>query len=89
MRHIKVTLFVLIGVMFVGSVSATPTSSEFIPCKKLAVAELEYCLNGANNSCWSKSKVSYESCHKAIIERHGVKSSQIEKAKNKSDIHKG
>ncbi|MEO9946559.1 MAG: hypothetical protein ABJH28_13990 [Paraglaciecola sp.] len=89
MTNCNVKLCVLAGGMFVGAISASPTSNEFIPCKKLAVAKLEYCLNGDNNDCWAKSKGSYESCHKAIIEKHGVKNKQIEKAKNKSDTHKG
>lgn len=88
MTNISVKLIVLIGGMFVGPIGASPTPNEFVPCKKRAVASLEYCLNDGDKNCWSKSKASYESCHKDVMQRHSIKNTQIKKAKIESVTHK-
>ena len=70
MSNIKVIIIVIVGLFFNASINATPTSNEFIPCKKMAVAMLEYCLKDDDGNCWSKSKAHYESCRKDVIQRH-------------------
>jgi hypothetical protein len=66
---------------------ASPTSNEFIPCKKIAVSVLEYCLNensySANDFCWTKSKEHYASCAKKVFQGHVPKERE---AKMKAEI---
>jgi len=65
-----IVLFVTVGLLYGPSIQASPTSNEFSPCKKLAVARLQYCLKDDDHNCWSKSKASYNSCRKNVIKRH-------------------
>ena len=51
-------------------VIASPTSNEFIPCNKMAVAILEMCLKGNGNDCWADSKRQYKSCRKDVMRSH-------------------
>lgn len=66
----KVTLFISIVGCFNTSVSASATSNEFIPCKKLAVSELAYCLEDEGKYCWDKSKASFDACYQGIVQNH-------------------
>ncbi|MFT2090620.1 hypothetical protein [Paraglaciecola sp. 2405UD69-4] len=84
----KIKLLALSLGMFLGQVSASPTSNEFVPCKKLAVAKLKYCLNDDNENCWAKSKASYEACYKNVLASHSVKNNKINKAQSNSDTIK-
>ena len=68
--NIKVVLIVIVGFFFNTPINASPTSNEFIPCKKLAVTMLKYCLKDNDNNCWTKSKTSYDSCRKDVIQSH-------------------
>ena len=70
MLNVKVVLIVIVGLFFDTPVNASPTSNEFISCKKLAVATLEYCLKDDDNNCWTKSKTSYNLCRKDVIKTH-------------------
>jgi len=68
--NFRVVLFAIVGLLYGPSIQASPTSNEFVPCKKLAVARLEYCLKDDDLNCWSKSKAGYNSCRKNVIKRH-------------------
>lgn len=75
-----ICLFVISSVVS-SSGNASPTSNEFISCKKMAVSVLELCLNDDDLKCWSKSKSAYKSCHKKVIENHQLDYERI-KAEN-------
>jgi hypothetical protein len=66
----KKNLIFYIGLFSSVSVYASATANEFIPCKKKAVAILEHCLANDDKQCWNKSKLSFETCHKRVIEKH-------------------
>ena len=68
--------------IFAGHINASPTSNEFVPCKKIAVAKLEYCLMDDDKNCWSESKASYESCRKDVIQQHIPNYDRIKKMKD-------
>ena len=57
-------------ILFSGQTYASPTANEFIPCDKVAVVSLEYCLRDKGKSCWLDSKGRYESCRKEVLKRH-------------------
>lgn len=65
---------IIIGLLFISLLQASPTENEFIPCKKMSVALLEGCLDKKprhkNKSCWKMSKNSYDSCYKSIMLSH-------------------
>ena len=81
--NIKVVLFVIVGLLYGTSIQASPTSNEFVPCKKLAVARLNHCLKEDDNNCWSKSKASYNSCRKNVIKRHAPDHERIKAEKKR------
>lgn len=57
--------------VFISSISyASPTSNEFIPCNKTAVALLEQCLKDKDSNCWAVSKNGYASCRKRVFSSH-------------------
>ncbi len=66
----KIFLIFYLGVFVSLSVQASATDNEFIPCKKKAVAVLEYCLADDGKQCWKKSKLSFDKCRKRIINNH-------------------
>ena len=68
MSKIKVILFFIAGLFFGSFIHASPTSNAFIPCKKLAVATLKYCLKDDDDTCWTKSKANYNSCRKEVLQ---------------------
>lgn len=57
-------------ILFSGQTYASPTANEFIPCDKVAVVSLEYCLRDKGKSYWLDSKGRYESCRKEVFKRH-------------------
>jgi len=74
---------------FIETALASATSADFIPCQKVAVKELKYCLkNEAMNSgisgtdnCWLKSKQSYDACVGKVKKGYDVKLQQRKKQK--------
>ncbi len=75
------TLLLTSCMLFANSnLSASPTSNEFIPCKKLAVTVLEHCLDGNEKECWKKSKTRFKLCRKNVIEDHSRDSKALERA---------
>ena len=75
------TLLLTSCMLFANSnLSASPTSNEFIPCKKLAVAVLEHCLDKDKKHCWKKSKTKFQSCRKEVIESHAPHSKALRRA---------
>ncbi|MFT6528605.1 MAG: hypothetical protein ACJAZB_000237 [Psychrosphaera sp.] len=62
----KKVLIFYIGLFSSLSVFASATANEFIPCKKKAVAVLEYCLADDGKQCWKKSKLSFDKCRKKL-----------------------
>ncbi|MBL4828381.1 MAG: hypothetical protein JKY55_00575 [Aliivibrio sp.] len=74
MSIIKHTFTALLISFLSLSVTASPTSSEFEFCERLAVASLQGCLDRENNvkksQCWQQSKSGYEQCRSKIIDRH-------------------
>jgi len=79
MPSIKVILIVLVSLFFNTSINASPTSHEFIPCKKLAVAVLESCLESRYKACWSESKEYYDSCYTEVVKMHDPEESETRK----------
>lgn len=71
-------------------VQASATANEFQPCKKKAVAVLEYCLVQDEKQCWQKSKLGFEACRKQVIESHNQdldrKKAEITMAKNAQSL---
>jgi hypothetical protein len=76
-------LIFYLGVFSSVSVHASATANEFIPCKKKAVAILEYCLADDGKQCWKKSKLSFDTCHKQVIENHKRHSDNAKEDKRK------
>jgi hypothetical protein len=62
---------VLYTSLFVSmTAQGSPTTNEFLPCKKKAVAIQEHCLLKDNNRCGEKSKSSFDACQKRVINNH-------------------
>ena len=79
MKYWSITL--IFCTLFVSHyLSASPTANEFVPCKKLAVAVLEHCLDSDEKECWKKSKARFKSCHKNVIESHSRDTKALRKA---------
>lgn len=78
MLNMKVLFIVPLSLFVNAPINASPTANEFVPCKKKALAILEYCLNEDEKSCWSKSKAGYESCRTDVIRRHAPDKRRIE-----------
>lgn len=74
MSIIKHTFTALLISFLSLSATASPTSSEFELCERLAVTSLKACLDRENNvknsQCWQQSKSGYEQCQSKIIDRH-------------------
>lgn len=81
MAYIRKSWIVLVALLISAPINASPTSNEYIPCQKLAVAALEYCLNDGESECWSKSKADYESCRNDVIQQHVSDHDRIRKEK--------
>jgi len=77
LKTIKILSVPIISSFCLSFAYASPTSNEFIPCKKGAILTLEFCLNenshNRNKDCWKKSKKSYDSCAKKVLQRHDPK----------------
>lgn len=69
-------------VSFGESSHASPTSHDFIPCHKVAVINLDKCIQDGGSSCWSDSKSDYESCRQRVIQSYLPNTSQ-KRAKQK------
>jgi len=92
LKTIKVLSVPIVSSLCLSLAYASPTSNEFTPCKKGAILTLEFCLNenshNRNKACWTKSKESYDSCAKKVIQRHDPKIKEAKRkaaAKAKSD----
>lgn len=77
-------LMVLLLVMAGGvarSVVASPTSSDWMPCKKIAVAILESCLEkDMHDDCWTQSEKGFDHCVHQVQERYSVDKQTARKA---------
>ncbi|MDB4837643.1 hypothetical protein OAH87_04165 [Marinomonas sp.] len=60
-----------------GGVVASATVEEFVPCQKLAVAKLEYCLKGGGDACWERSEASFNTCYQRVIQSHDRNSAAL------------
>lgn len=63
---------VLSGLLLSSFTIASPTENEFVPCKKIAVAMLESCLQHDDGNCWDKSEAAYNSCRTKVMDSHKV-----------------
>jgi len=88
MSNIKVILFILVCLFFNTPIHASPTSNEFIPCKKKAVAILEFCLQDNESNCWLKSKADFETCRKRVTRSHKPNYGRIKAAEIHQDALK-
>ncbi|MYM61797.1 hypothetical protein [Pseudomaricurvus sp. HS19] len=73
------------GLLWAGTISASPTDNEFIPCKKLAVRTLDFCLNQNGSECWEKSKADHDSCSKDVIYGHSRDARKYEEEKRQAE----
>lgn len=80
MRHRRLifTVMVTVGSMVVN---ASPTSSDFIPCQKLAEATLERCLSVSGEDCLAISEKSYKDCYGLVVRSYIPDPARIEAAK--------
>ena len=83
----KTFLIFYLGVFVSLSVQASATANEFIPCKKKAVAVLEYCLADDDKQCWKKSKLSFDKCRKGVIKNHKRRSDTAKEDKKVENKH--
>lgn len=64
-----------------AAANASPTSSDFIPCQKLAEATLERCLSVSGEDCLAISEKSYNDCHGLVVRSYTPDPARIEAAK--------
>ena len=70
MYNISVKIICILILFYEASIFASPTSNEFIPCKKMAAVVLENCLMDDGEDCWVKSQQHYATCKKSVVEMH-------------------
>ena len=79
----------IIGLLLISIVQASPTENEFIICKKMSVSLLERCLNKhswySNKSCWINSQKSFDACAKDIVYSHNPKA-QAERNEDRKEM---
>lgn len=85
MPNINVVLITTVATFFSVVTNASPTSNEFVPCNKLAVATLQQCLDNDADRCWFKSKTKYKSCRIEVIENHVTDAEKITAEKQQID----
>ncbi len=94
MLKLKILTGLCLSSFFSLTINSSPTSNEFVPCKKLAVALLEMCLKDDGNECWADSKKQYESCIKKVMRSHIADSNRTKaaikakQAREKQEKHK-
>ncbi|WP_068547741.1 hypothetical protein [Thalassotalea crassostreae] len=82
MRRLLIKILALTGLFFSSFTMASPTENEFIPCKKIAVAMLESCLQHDDGNCWVKSETAHNSCRTKVIDSHKVDQNRVNAEKN-------
>ena len=65
----------LLALVAAGAALASPTSSEFQQCHRVAAATLQYCLDETPGNlhgpgCWQKSRRSQERCYDEVRASH-------------------
>jgi hypothetical protein len=67
---------VFLQALYISSVLASPTSSDFLPCHKMASSVLLICLDKksgyVNNDCFNEAKQAKNVCYKEIAEKYQV-----------------
>ncbi len=81
MSKFKPILLPLAWLCLASATTASPTDNEFVPCKKIAVRTLDYCLNQNGSECWEKSKSDHDACSKDVIYSHSRDARKYEEEK--------